>query len=157
MRDVSVLNINEGGRPVRRPAPPRATIAAFERQYRLSLPTEFLALLRRANGGCPERGSFLPVGVPGASRHVVNRFHHLDEERDAPSSLWLAVERWRGVLGENALPFADDGCGNEYFLDLTKTPATVNECLHEEGFRKVLLAPSFEAFIDSLELDPDAI
>jgi len=157
MRNLSELNINEGGRPVPRPAPNQPVVAAFESHFGLKLPSAYSALLQHANGGHPELDSFKPIGTPGAATWSVNRFYHLDDERTSPSNLWSTTENWQRILGKSALPFASDAGGNQFFLDLGANPPTVKGCLHDERFRVVDLAPSFEAFIDNLEIDPDMI
>ncbi|MDQ0469772.1 SMI1/KNR4 family protein [Labrys wisconsinensis] len=154
MRDLSELNLNEGGGPVKRPPPSPGTIAAFEREFGVTLPADYLGLLRFSNGGHPELD--VPTLSDGSlSDSSVNRFHHLDEDRGSTESLWRATRDWRAVLGEKKIPFAGDGTGNVFVLDLGQEPATVSICLHEEGFELEPLAPSFAAFIDSLDLDPD--
>ena len=157
MRDLSELNINERGRPVVRPAPSDATIDAFQHRFGLVLPAEYLTLLRFANGGHPELDSIEPAGRPGASRHAVNRFYHLSEDTDSASSLWAAMEAWRPILGVSALPFASDSGGNQFFLDVDTHPASVKLCLHDEDFRVVDIASSFDVFINRLSTDPDMI
>jgi cell wall assembly regulator SMI1 len=154
MRDLSELNLNEGGEPVKRPPPSRDVIAAFEREFGVTLPADYLDLLRFSNGGCPELDvPTLPDG--SLSDCSVDRFYHLDEDREDGSSLWRTTRDWRAVLGDKKIPFADDGTGNEFVLDLNQEPASVSICLHEEGFELEPLAPSFAAFIDSLDIDPD--
>lgn len=60
-------------------------------------------------------------------------------------------------LGKDALPFAVDGGGNQFFLDLKSSPQAVKVCVHDDNFSVVNLAPSFEAFIDGLAVDPEMI
>ncbi len=157
VRDLTELNINEGGQPVTRPAPTDEQIEAFERHFGLELPVGHIALLRFSNGGHPELNLVEPVGRPGAAAWGVGRFHHLSDDREAYESLWKAIQVWRPFLGLYALPFADDQNGNEFFLDLQFNPPPVRACIHDEGFRTVDIAPSLEVFIDRLKLDPDAI
>jgi len=157
VRDLTELNINEGGRPVGRPTPTDREIAAFERHFNLKLPTDHIALLLFANGGHPELDLIEPVGRPDAASWSVDRLYHLNDDRASHLGLWKATEVWRPILGPNALPFADDGCGNPFFLDLRFSPAPVRACIHDEGFRTVDIAPSFDVFIDRLKLDPEMI
>jgi hypothetical protein len=157
MRDFAELNINDGGKPVARPAPSAAAVRAFEQAFAVELPRAYLALLRAANGGSPEVDTIAPNGEKQPERWSVNRFYHLDDDRSSPASLWKAMERWRPVLGARAIPFANDGGDNQFFLDLTMSPPPVKVCIHDEELRSVLLAPSFEAFIDALYVDPDMI
>jgi hypothetical protein len=157
MRELSELNINEGGTPVRRAAPTSAAVSAFQKHFSIVLPEEYLQLLRHSNGGHPELDSIEPTGRPGAARWAVNRFYHLDNDQTSPTSLWAAMEQWKSILGKGAVPIADDGGGNQFFLDLKAIPPKVKVCIHDENFSIVDIAPSFEAFIDGLSTDPDMI
>jgi len=157
VRNLSELNINEGGRPVSRPAPTNNAISAFQAHFGLALPVEHLRLLRYSNGGHPELDSIEPVSRPGSARWAVNRFYHLDEDRTSAESLWAATEQWRTRLGKDALPFAADGGGNQFFFDLKVSPPAVKVCIHDEGFAIVDIAPSLAVFIDALSIDPDMV
>lgn len=153
MRDVSELNINEGGGPVLRPPPSDELIASFEAETGLPMPMELRSFLRLVNGGHPERDS---VGGNGG-QFAVGRFYHLSAENYGPESLWYAAKHWRPVLGDKAIPFATDGGGNQFFLDLSETPSSVKLCLHDESMRIIAIAPTFETFIDELDADQDMI
>jgi hypothetical protein len=151
MRDLSELNINEGGRHVARPSPSTEIISAFQARYGVTLPEDYLNLLRHSNGGHPELDSF------GASPWAVNELYHLDYDRSVTDSLWVAMDTWRPILGNRALPFAEDGGGNQFFIDLATSKAAVKVCVHDDNFAIIDLAPSFQAFIDGLSFDPDYI
>ena len=157
MRNLSELNINEVGNPVRRSPPTSDVVDAFQAHFGIALPEDYLKLLRHSNGGHPELDSIQPVGRSGAARWAVNRFYHLDDDRISNSSLWVAIGRWRHILGASALPFAVDGGGNQFFFDLRTSPPKVKICVHDENFLVIEIAPSFEAFVDALSLDPDMI
>jgi hypothetical protein len=81
MRNFSILNINEGGRPVQREKPTNEIIDAFQTHFGIRLPEAYLELLRHSNGGHPELDTIAPVGRSGAARWAVNRFYHLDGDR----------------------------------------------------------------------------
>jgi hypothetical protein len=157
MRDLSELNINEGGSPVVRPAPTAAVIGAFQAHFGVVLPEGYLRLLRFANGGHPELDSIEPIGRPGAAPWAVDHFCFLDDDRTASESLWVAMATWRPELGRDAVPFAFDAFGNPFVLDLKSVPPAVKACVHDDGFAIVDIAPSFEAFIDALHIDPDMV
>ena len=151
MRNLAELNINEGGRTVSRGLPTARALEQLESEFGLALPTGLRELLEFANGGHPELDA-----VDGESGdYAVNQFYHLVENDHGTESIWYAVEHWQPVLGRSALPFANDAGGNQFFLDMSSTPPPVKLCLHAHGFRVVDVAPTFEAFIDSLQLDPD--
>jgi hypothetical protein len=157
MRDLSELNLNERGKPVKRAAPTDEVIASFEGKFGVVLPEEYLRVLSFANGGHPELDSIQPIGRQEASRWTVNRFYHLDQDKISANSLWLVTERWRPILGQNAIPFACDGGGNQFFLDFTSSPPMVRLCVHDENFSIVDIAPSFGSFIDALAADPEFV
>lgn len=157
MRDLAELNINDGGERVTRLPPSDSVIAEFERECGLKLPGQLLKLLRHSNGGHPELDSYDPDGIDSPNSFGVDKLFHLSDEKDSPYSLWEAIRVWRPYIGDNALPFAEDGGGNIAFLDLSANPAPVRVCWHDENFRTGFLAQSFEMFIDGLTLDPDYI
>ena len=152
MRNLEELNINEGGAPPQRAAPAVAAITAFEKKFGLRLPDDLKLLLNFANGGHPELDA-----VGGAEGQFgVSRFYHLDDHDHGSESLWYATEHWRPILGKDALPFAFDGGNKQFFLDLAVCPPAVKLWVGDE-LRAVDIAPSFEQFIDSLDMDPDMI
>jgi len=82
MRDLSELNINEGGEPVSRPAPSSRVVAEFQSRFGITLPGPYLQFLQYVNGGHPELDSFRGSDRPESQRWSVNRFHHLDDNSD---------------------------------------------------------------------------
>lgn len=157
MRNLEELNINEGGRPVSRPQPSEKDITAFQDHFGHALPVEYMRLLRFANGGYPELDSFVPKGADKSNRWAVNFFYRLESDKNDMAGLWNAVEDWGAVLGKSRLPIACDSGGNQIVLNLEASPAKVELCIHDEGFRIVPVADSFEQFLDLLSVDPDMI
>lgn len=155
MKDLSRLNLNEGGKRVTREAPTAAVVNSFQQRYSISLPQHYLELLRHSNGGHPELNSIAVGTGVKSTRWSINHFYFLDEDKDAPESLWRATEVWRRQLGPFALPFASDEGDNQYFLDLSVSPSPVKLCIHDERFWTIRIADSFEEFIDALSIDPD--
>jgi hypothetical protein len=157
MRDLTELNINEGGAAVRRPPPSDNAIANFERKFHVRLPENLLNLLRFANGGHPELDSFDPDGAKNSNDFGVDHFFHLTDDPDSNESLWREIQIWRPYIGLSALPFAVDGGGNVVFLELSEEPHTVKVCWHDENFRIGQMASSLEEFIDGLRENPEYI
>lgn len=158
MRNLAELNINEGGRLVRRAPPTERAITEVENLLGYRLPLEYVQLLRHANGGHPELDSLLPGEKGKDADWVVAWFLHIDESTMAhPANLWAAIYAWRPILGEKALPIALDPFGNVFFMNMNESPPGVHACIHDEEFRTVPVAPSFESFIDSLGRNPDLI
>jgi hypothetical protein len=157
MRDLSELKMNERGKPVKRSPPTLEAIDAFQRHFNVALPAEYIYLLNFSNGGHPELDSIEPIGRAGAARRSVDHFYYLDGDTNSIASLWTAMRTWISVLGENYVPFAVDGGGNPFVLDLNSTPPKVKACLHDENYVLIDLAPSFTSFIDALSIDPEII
>lgn len=151
MRDLTELNITQGGKSMRRPPPSDAVIAAFEAEIGMPLPAELKHLLRFSNGGHPELDS-VDGGEGGCA---VSKFYHLTEEDRGTESLWYAIEEWRPVVGPQFIPFARTGGGDPFLLDVSVTPHSVKICRHDEDMEIYEVSPSFEAFIDSLAINPD--
>jgi hypothetical protein len=55
-----------------------------------------------------------------------------------------------------AVPFAENGLGDQFFLDISTTPASVKIFYPEENAIIVEIAASFEQFIDRLERHREA-
>jgi hypothetical protein len=157
MRDLSEININDGGRPVTRPPPSPATIAAYEREFGVILPTDYVTLLLHSNGGGPEVHIIRPLADTNSEGEGVNRFFFLDESRDAVSGLWWETRTMRPYIGQGKVPIADNGVGDVYVLDMNTAPPKVTLSLHEEDYREIDIARSFEDFIDRLEYGEDMI
>ena len=157
MRDLTELNINDGGKPVTRQPPSSAAISAFERATGLRIPAAMLELLRHSNGGHPELDSYNPNGVEDTNSFGINVFYNLTDDKTATDSLWEAIQVWRPYVGSHALPFAEDGGGNILFLDQSVDPASVKVCWHDENFLVGDMAPTFEALIDGLCENPEYI
>ncbi len=156
MRNLAELNITDDrGEPVRRAPPSREVIAAFEREFDVSLPSEYLELLMYANGGGPEMNMIKPMGRTDIAERAINRFFYLNDDRNGTESLWITTKRWRPTLGAKQIPIAADGGGNPFVLDLRATPPRVVTYIVSEGYKLRKLASSFSEFIDRLELDPN--
>ena len=150
MRNPSELKIHRyPGEPTRDP-PSEGLVSAFEREFGLSMPREYLDFISSYNGGCPEICVFQSTLDDFEEEWIVNHFYYFDSDRDGPESLWLATRVWRGVLTGNLLPFAEDPFGNPFLLDLQAMPPSVKVCAHDEANAIVEIAPNFESFIDAL-------
>jgi hypothetical protein len=157
MRDFAELNLNDGGKKVDRAPPSREVIAAFEREFGVFLPPEYIHLLTYSNGGHPELDSIAPMGRRDISVRAINRFFYLNEDQESLAGLWAASRAWRPILGEKQIPIAADGGGNPFVLDMSTVPPKVSAYLLDDGLVRVDIAPSFGEFIDGLVLDPDMI
>ena len=112
-------------------------------------------LLLFSNGGHPEIDSFYVPDIE--SWFSVNQFYSLSNSDEDRNSICTAYLQWKNYIGHHKLPFANDGGGNQFVLDLYSTGTPVFLCIHDEDFRLVKLSNSFEYFIDSLEENPDFI
>ena len=157
MRDLAELNINYGGRRIERAPPSPDIIAAFEIEFDVDLPTDYIRLLNYSNGGHPELDSIAPMGRTDIAMRSIDHFFYLNEEKEGPESLWSVARAWRSTLGEKLVPIATDGGGNPFVIDMTATPPKILVCLHDEDFALVEIARTFVDFIDRLEVDPDMI
>jgi len=153
MRNLAELNFNESGHPVTRSAPTTSVLDQFDVEVGFPLPDVLKRILSFANGGHPELNAF----DGSAGQYAVNRFYHLTEEDRGPESLWYAIKHWRSILGDNAVPFANDAGGNQFFVDVQRDPAPVKICLHDQGFKILEIARSLEEFIDRLQIDSNMI
>jgi hypothetical protein len=153
LRNLAELNINEGGHPVSRPPPSQEAMDRFRAEFGISVPAALQKFLNFSNGGHPE----LSVVDGPYGTYAVDAFHHLTEQDVDTESLWHAMRTWRPVLGAKAIPFAVDGGGNAFYLDMAREPSPVRICLHDDNYRTVDVAASLADFIDGLRTDPDLI
>ena len=157
MRDLSELNLNEGGDPVRRKAPTEAQIEEFEAEFRVVLHHEYLAFLRQSNGGHPELDAFCPSGSKSQTLWGVSDFYYLNEDRTSFGGLWRQMKSWQQVIPENMIPIASDQGGTQILLVCNALAPAIKLCIHDEEFRIIDVAESFTAFIDMLTEEPDMI
>ncbi len=156
MRDLSELNVNDGGKPVDRGPPSKEAIEAYEREFGVSLPLDYVWFLSQVNGGHPEKDSFVPTGSSPDNRWGVDNFYHLTGSGESTASLQRVTRNWREQLGADCIPIGSDGGGNQIFLDMARE-AAVFLCIHDENFKIVKVASSFSEFLDLLEDDPDML
>ena len=72
----------------------------------------------------------------------INRFYYLDGRKNLSEILWHETTHWRPVLGEKAVRFAENGCGDQFFLDLSTSPPCVKLCIHDDQFKIIDIASS---------------
>lgn len=172
MRDLSELKLNDAGAPVDTPPPTERQLALVEQAVGAKLPAAYVAFLRYSNGGHPQLNTFY-VDVPARGYRYqwsINNFFSIASDdlstEDTEEVIWRYQHRHER-LPRALLPIADNGMGDEIFLDLTKKgDGRVVLLAHERPAwarrglpaSDVLLpiAKSFEELIDSLSMDPDA-
>lgn len=162
MRNLDELNINQGGRPVKRKPAAEPLLIELEAQLGATLPVEYKGLLRFSNGGHPELDTVL-VDVKGRElMWNVNTFYYLQRPayntNDTENLFWIH-SHYKSVLGPRCLAFADNGGGDIFFLDLNAAPAPVKIWLHDSSSNGTveIVAPTFAWFINSLGLNPEYI
>ena len=141
-------------------APTREEIEAIKGLVGVPLPDAYLGFLRQCNGGYPEVGVFWIRNEGSAYPWTVGRFYSLTSdpkiERYGETVLWNVVHRPSGV-GQWLLPIAEDAGGNQFYIDLSNQEAQpVLVYIHDEPDAPfVVLAASFEDFIDGLQPDDE--
>lgn len=150
MRDISELRINVGGMPVPKTDTRMEYFRSIELKHGLNIPLAIKEFILAAGGGHPELDT---IDVAGGT-FAVDHFYSADPQ-DVDSNFADAVATWAPILGNLVIPIAEDGGGNQFYVDLAS--GYVGICLHDESMRKVILTPSFEAFIDTLAVGEDNI
>jgi hypothetical protein len=155
MRDIKELQIHDHrADPYLEPPPTRALIEELERSFALRLPKEYVEFLNQSNGGAPTVGDFIPKDSTPDDIWSINRFLSLTSAREESSGLWACIEEMRILVGAHALPFGRDGGGNYVYFDLRTKPPPIYLHIHDSD-TNVLVADTFEAFLDSLYVDPE--
>jgi hypothetical protein len=157
MRDLSELNMNQGGKPVTRLPPSEIDIQQFEAEFDVVLPADYVAFLNHSNGGHPELDSIAPEARSDLPTRGVDHFYFLNDDRVGPHSLWRGATVWRSLLGPNYVAFAEDAGGNPFLFDLSTSPLAVSTCIHDDGLSLLKISSSFGDFVDALECDPDML
>ena len=159
MRDLAEINLNDGGRPVTRPAPTSAEIAAVEDLIGRRLPSDYLAALAHSNGGHPELDTF-PVTLGGVEQTwSLDTLFHLGPDVDSSDNVIGAYRRRPRDWPPEIVPIGDDGGGDLLALDLTDAGSgRVVLWVHDEpGAALAQVANSVESLIDSTTVNPDYI
>ena len=159
MRDLTELNINEGGKPVTRPHPTPGQIAFIEQLIGRKLPQTYVDFLMSSNGGHPEVCDFSDRTEGSYEEWAVDHFFHISSELDSTESVvWNYRHRWPGAARE-IFPIAADGGGNLVCLDLTEPGKDrVIVWVHDDPDLPIVeVADSFEEFIDSLTMGSESI
>jgi hypothetical protein len=147
MRNLNELEVTKG----RRQAPAREDVISLETLIGRELPEDYLSFLLEVNGGCPLLDTFSNEKCSCA----VNDFFFLGDETSSESLAWNYRNRPAAQAGD-CLPFAGDGGGNLFLLDLAD--GSVKLWIHDEPGREIShLARNFCEFIDGLEENPDYI
>lgn len=148
-------------------APTAGEIAAIEALLGAPLPAPFLAFLQVANGAYFDYTCDVPDGEGGVEKMAFNTMFSAEEGDFCDETLVgeLRAARKHMAMPERILPFARDGGNSMVFLDLTPEGAGrvlsyVQELPGWTGRRAhgfIALAPSFEAWLDSLYIDRDTV
>jgi hypothetical protein len=157
MMDFTRLNINAGGFSVPGYRGDQALFQRIEDILAASLPAEYVALLKFADGGHPELSSINPIDPAwDYGLHSIDWIYSM-QNSEIPQLLKI-YEVWASILGSKCLPFANDGANNQFYLDLNFNPAKVFFYTTSYGpAKRYIFANSFADFINSLQLDPDFI
>lgn len=153
--DLERLNINVNGTPSAGFTGSDARFAAVGSHVGVSLPKAYIEFIRSADGGHPEVGCICPPEGDENNFFCVDWFYSFSNPD--VENIDTVLDAWNEVLGPHCLPFARDGGGNQFYLDMTGTEASVWLYLHDEGGARVLLANSFEQFLAALTSNPDFI
>lgn len=150
-----------------RPAPTAQQIAAVETLLEAPLPASFLAFLQVANGAYFDYACDVPDGEGGVEQMSFNTLFSAEDGDFCDETLVGEIRAARQHLAMPAqiLPFARDGGNSMVFLDLTpegggRVVSYVQELPDWTGRRAhgfIELAPSFDAWLDSLYIDRDTV
>lgn len=150
-----------------KPPPTAQQIAAIETLLEAPLPPAFLAFLQVANGAYADYACDVPDGEGGVEKMGFNTFFSAEDGDFCDETLVGEIRAARQHLAMPAqiLPFARDGGNSMVFLDLTpegggRVLSYVQELPGWTGRRAhgfIALAPSFDAWLDSLYIDRDTV
>ncbi|NLF63479.1 MAG: hypothetical protein GX579_02640 [Chloroflexi bacterium] len=112
MRNLAEIKLNEGGKPVVRPAPTASETKLMEQELGVELPRDYVNFLIFSNGGHPEADTFY-VTIEGAVQDwAINRFFHLEPGQPTTEELTYNLREFRAEVADGLLPIADNGGGD---------------------------------------------
>src|SRR5450830_742173 len=148
-------------------APTAQQITAIENLLEAPLPPAFLAFLQVANGAYIDYTCDVPDGQGGVEHMAFNTFFNADEGDFCDETFVgeIRAARKHTAMPVKILPFARDGGNSMVYLDLTpegggRVLAYVQELPDWTGRRAhgfITLAPSFDAWLDSLYIDRETV
>jgi len=154
MRDLTELKITNSHKTVGQ----SDDYSWLETEIGLKLPSLYRRFLIEFNGGCPELSTYSNT----EGEWGVDRFFFVEDKEELEPSeyslLWNFRNKWPGAK-TSFLPVGEDGGGNPISLDLEYGgDSPVFYWTHDPpDFEVVVIAPSFEEFIDGLHIHPDYI
>lgn len=157
MRDLRELNLNDYGDPVTRDAPDVRVLSEIESKLGHRLPQEYIEFLQFSNGGQPELNCLTLHDGTGTSMWTIDEFYHVSGGTDDDCDMASVFDDYRQFLEKDCLPIACDEGGNQYVLDFSTSPPSIKISIHDESFRLIPVASSFEQFIDLLDEGTDMI
>ena len=136
-----------------KPAATAAQIDELEKYCGHSLPENYKRVLNDYNGSSPEAEYFDVInedGVPGEYRLAL--FYYLDDNKNSRANIWWLIENYRHLMGQNALPFADDGLQQIYYLKWIDNIPQVwfLEYLDRDIAKTSCVKASFDELLESL-------
>lgn len=148
-------------------APTAQQIAAIESLLEAPLPAAFLDFLQVANGAYIDYSCDVPDGEGGVEQMAFNTFFNTEEGDFCDETFMgeIRAARKHTAMPAKILPFARDGGNSMVYLDLTpegagRVVAYVQELPGWTGRRAhgfITLAPSFDAWLDSLYIDRETV
>ncbi len=153
--NVEKLNINVNGKPILGFNGSDLIVKEIEDLIGFALPKSYLCFISKADGGHPEIGSFCPEGSSLENSFTVDWFYSFANPN--VENIKSAIKNWGDLLGEQTLPIGRDAGGNQIYLLVGKSTASVWLLLHDENDMRVKLANSLEEFVSALTINPDFI
>lgn len=153
--NIERLNVNVNGAPAPSFIGDKLIFDELAKRMGAPLPDDYIDFIMMADGGCPEIGSFFPLGESSENLFDIAWFYTFSNP--AIEDINNVLDGWGKVLGGYMLPIACDGGGNQIYLNLKESVPSVWIYLHDEDGARVKLANSFEEFISGLRDNPDLI
>lgn len=124
-----------------------AQVRAVEKELRVRLPADFLAVAKAHPGARPQPADILLPGGFGTS--VLGLLHFGD---DGPPISNILSCQWllRDVLQKGVIPFAQDIGHDVFCFNYRKDYDNPSVLFWGQGFGAIPLAPSFAAFLELL-------
>lgn len=157
MRPLNELGMTDKfGDIVSTPSPTPNQFKKVEMEIGFPLPVNYKTFLEFSNGGYSTLNTFRDKT---GFQWVIDRFFEITENIDNTYHVLFKYQHRWSKAPKGIVPFAQDGGGNLFCLDLRKEiPAPIVIWVHDTTGNPIReIAVSFEAFIDSLSIYDESL
>ena len=150
MRPITEIRIEDFGNRNPKNGPSDSVLREFEESLGVTLPSSYVQLLNHRNGGTPFHNIIIPKSDLLGPYISFAGFFCLDTNKEHGNGVWRAYHAMKCILPETCFAFGEDEGGGLFLLWFDNGEWSVWFAHMDQEFEMLLVAQSFEDFIDSL-------